>query len=83
MCVFLFFVFIVQSPKVVPEHLFDYIVSQLEGRPDEPPRQAVGEATASAMTARVISSLNDVDEYERNCKSLAHGANPTAVAHPG
>ena len=30
MCVFLFFVLIVQSPKVVPEHLFDYVVPQLE-----------------------------------------------------
>jgi len=29
MCVF-FFVLIMQSPKVVPEHLFDYIVPQLE-----------------------------------------------------
>ena len=30
MCVFLFFVLIVQSPKVMPEHLFDYVVPQLE-----------------------------------------------------
>ncbi len=30
MRVFLFFVPIMQSPKVVPEHLFDYVVPQLE-----------------------------------------------------
>ena len=58
-------------------------LTYLKGRPDEPPRQAVLKATAYAMTARMISTLNDVDEYERNCKSLAHCANPTGVAHPG